>query len=99
MTISLSKFINNIAQHMVYIPFYSTVENLTNNVFIDNIAVYDVFVNSDCRQGTGLGLSLGMQSSLHSMPCPVASTSDGNCDSGFYSWYNFSHLYVSPRST
>ena len=63
-TVSLSKFINNKATVVVYIPYYTTAENLTNNVFIDNSAAYEVIVISDCRPG--LSLSLG---SSHCIPC------------------------------
>ena len=58
-TVNLSKFINNRASFaVVYIPYhYIVAENLTNNVFSDNSAAYEVFVSSNCQQG--LALSLG----------------------------------------
>ena len=56
-TVSLSKFINNRAFDVVYIPYYTTAENLTNNVFMDNRAAYEIFIASGCRPG--LSLSLG----------------------------------------
>ena len=57
-TVSLSKFINNrVGGAVVYMPYYTTAENVTNNVFIDNSAAYEVFINSFCRPGLGLSLS------------------------------------------
>ena len=59
-TISLSKFISNrVGSGIVYIRYYTTAENLTifKNVFIDNTAAYEVYINYDCRPG--LSLSLG----------------------------------------
>ena len=48
-TVYLSEFINNRAiRAVVYIPYYTTVENLTNNVFIDSSAAYEVLISSDC---------------------------------------------------
>ena len=49
----------------MYIPYYTTAENLTNNVFIDNNATYDVFITKFCRPG--LSLSLGNPCCI---PCP-----------------------------
>ncbi len=55
--VSFSKFISNRASlAVVHIPYYYT-GNLTNNVFSDNSAAYDVFIAPECR--SGLGLSLG----------------------------------------
>ena len=56
-TVSLNKFINNRAYYVVYIPYYTTAENLTNNVFMDNRAAYEIYIDSICR--SDLGLSLG----------------------------------------
>ena len=58
-TVSLSEFINNrVRIALVYALHYTTAENnLTNNVFIDNIAAFEVFLSSGCRPG--LSLSLG----------------------------------------
>ena len=56
-TVSLNKFINNRAYDVVYIPYYTTAENLTNNVFMNNRAAYEIFIDSDCR--SDLRLSLG----------------------------------------
>ena len=57
-TVSLSKFINNrVGGAVVYMPFYTTAENVTNNVFIDNSAAFEVFLSTFCRPGLGLSLS------------------------------------------
>ena len=58
-TVNFSKFANNRASFaVVYIPHhYIVAGNLTNNVFSDNSAAYEVFVSSNCQQG--LALSLG----------------------------------------
>ena len=56
-TINLNKFINNRAFGVVYTPYYTTAENLTNNVFMNNGAGYEIFIDSDCR--SDLSLSLG----------------------------------------
>ena len=53
-TIRLNEFVNNIAGaygSLIDILYYTTAENLTNNVFTDNSAEYDVFIHSDCRPG------------------------------------------------
>ena len=57
-TVRLSKFINNMANFaVVHIShYYNTPENLTNNVFIDNSAAYEVFINPTCRSGFSLSL-------------------------------------------
>ena len=56
-SVRLSTFINNRAgRAIVYIRYYTNSENLTNNVFTDNGAAYEVFVSSDCRPGLGLSL-------------------------------------------
>ena len=58
-TLSSSEFTNNIAgnQALVEIPYHTTAEGIANNVFIDNSAVYNILLHSDCRPG--LSLSLG----------------------------------------
>ena len=57
-TVSSSDFINNrVRIALVYARYYTTTENLTNNVFVDNSAAYEVFIASRCRPG--LSLSLG----------------------------------------
>ena len=58
-TVNFSKFANNRASFaVVYIPYhYIVAGNLTNNVFSDNSAAYEVFVSPKCQQG--LALSLG----------------------------------------
>ena len=54
-TVSSSDFINNrVRIALVYARYYTT---LTNNVFVDNSAAYEVFIASRCRPG--LSLSLG----------------------------------------
>ena len=65
-TISLSKFMNNRAWRVVWIYYYTTAENLTNNVFVNNSATYEVLVDPHCRPGHGLGYSLG---SHHCIQC------------------------------
>ena len=59
-TVSLSQFINNNvgSAAVLYIPHYITTENLANNVFIDNSALYEVYVDSICRPD--LSVSLGV---------------------------------------
>ena len=64
-TVHLSKFINNSAgRAIVYVRYFSESENLTDNVFIDNSAAFEVFISLDCRPG--LGPSLG---SSHCIQC------------------------------
>ena len=59
-TLYLNEFINNNIitddQAVVYIPYYTSAENLTNNVFSDNSAAYEVFITQFCRPGQGLSL-------------------------------------------
>ena len=55
-TVSLSEFVNNKASIALVNMRFTTAENLTNNVFIDNSAVYEVYVSLDCRPGHGLSL-------------------------------------------
>ena len=56
-TVSLSKFINNKASFaLMNLQYHTTAENLTNNVFSDNSAVYDIFVSSACRPDFSLSL-------------------------------------------
>ena len=56
-TVSFTEFINNIAiSSIVFVPYYSTSENLTSNVFMDNIAAYEVQISPVCRPGFSLSL-------------------------------------------
>ena len=58
-TVKFNEFINNRlsrSRELVYIPYYTTAENLTNNVFMDNSAGYEVFISMLCRPGTSLSL-------------------------------------------
>ena len=59
-TLYLNEFINNniITDDwaVVHIPYYTSAENLTNNVFSDNSAAYEVFISLTCRQDNGLSL-------------------------------------------
>ena len=56
-TINLNKFISNIMTvDIISIPYYTTVKNLTSNVFMDNRAEYEVYISSVCRPGTNLSL-------------------------------------------
>ena len=67
-TVKLSEFINNRAGiSVVYIPYYTTAENLTNNMFLDNSAIYELFVDSECRPGfyPSLGSSRCIKCSDH----------------------------------
>ena len=41
---------------VVHIPYYTSAENLTNNVFSDNSVAYEVFISPNCRPGQGLSL-------------------------------------------
>ena len=68
----VNEFINNIHNDnistgtaVVYIPYYTTAENLTGNVFINNNATYEILIGSVC--GSNLGISLG------SFPCTPCS--------------------------
>ena len=66
--IHLNEFIDNnipTGWAVVFIPYYTTVENLTGNVFINNNAIYEIFITSVC--GSNLGISLG------SSPCTPCS--------------------------
>ena len=59
-TVSFSKFINNRASFAaVLLPYYhyTAAGNITNNVFSDNSAAYEVYVSPKCR--SGLAFSLG----------------------------------------
>ena len=67
-TVSLSKFIKNRGTRaVVYIPHYTSAENLTNNVFIGNAATYDINISPECRPGLILsfGSSRCIQCSKH----------------------------------
>ena len=59
-TLHLNEFINNNiitdGSAVVYIRYYTSAENLTNNVFSDNSAAYEVYVSPNCRPGQGLSL-------------------------------------------
>ncbi len=58
---SLSSFTNNrVSDAVVCICYFITAKNLTNNVFLNNGALYEIYINLVCRPG--LGLSLGSQS-------------------------------------
>ena len=65
-TLHLSEFINNIADRaVVYIPHYTTADNLSDNIFNDNSAEYEVFIVSGCRSDHGLSLG-----SSRCLQCP-----------------------------
>ena len=65
-TLHLSEFINNIADRaVVYIPYYTTADNLSDNIFNDNSAKYEVFIISGCRSDHGLSLG-----SSRCLQCP-----------------------------
>ena len=57
-TVKFNEFINNRLRFrvLVYMPYYTTAENLINNVFMDNSATYEVFISLICRPGTSLSL-------------------------------------------
>ena len=66
-TVKFNEFINNRpgrSRALVYIPYYTTAENLINNVFMDNSAAYEVYISVICRPGTSLSLD-----SLRCIPC------------------------------
>ena len=48
-TMTLNEFINNSASAYIIFITYTTAENVTNNVFIDNIGLFDIFINPECR--------------------------------------------------
>ena len=62
----LNEFVDNVItiNGIVYIGYYTTAENLMDNVFINNSAAYEIYIASSCRQG--LSLSLG---SSRCIPC------------------------------
>ena len=68
-TLYLNEFINNYiitdGWAVVHIPYYTSAENLTNNVFSDNSAAYEVLILLNCRQDHGLSLD-----SSHCIKCP-----------------------------
>ena len=68
-TINLNEFINNKAEDygLLYIGIHITPEKITNNVYIDNTAAFDLYIDSDCRSRSGFGLSLG---SSYCVECP-----------------------------
>ena len=56
-TVSLSEFIKNRASiAVINIPFYSTSESISNNVFHHNSAAYEVYIRLFCRYGFHLSL-------------------------------------------
>ena len=59
-TLYLNEFINNNiitdGSAVVEIRYYTSAENLTNNVFSDNSAAYEVYVSPNCRPHHGLSL-------------------------------------------
>ena len=62
--VRLSEFINDRASFaLVGIPYYATAENITDNVFHNNSAAYEVYIRPFCRSGL---LSLG---STRCIPC------------------------------
>ena len=66
-TIHFTEFIDNIdIRSIVFIPYHTinTLESITNNVFINNSAAYEIEISPVCRPG--LGLSLG---SSHCIQC------------------------------
>ena len=64
-TVSLNEFINNrVNLALINIRYYTTAENLTNNVFLDNRAGFDIYISPICR--LGLSPSLG---SSHCIQC------------------------------
>ena len=64
-TVSLNEFINNrVSVALINVQHYTTADNLTNKVFIDNGAAFDIYINSVCSPG--LSLSLG---SSRCIPC------------------------------
>ena len=57
-TVSFNEFIANKAGGaLVHTKYYTTARNVTNNVFADNSAEYEIFIAPFCRPG--LSLSLG----------------------------------------
>jgi hypothetical protein len=65
--VQLSEFINDRASFaLVDIPYYATSESITDNVFHNNSAAYEVYIRPFCRPGLSLKLSLG---SSRCIPC------------------------------
>ena len=67
-TLHLNEFINNnipTGVAVVHILYYTTAENLTVNVFINNNATYKILIGSVC--GSNLSLNFFGQFSLYSM--------------------------------
>ena len=67
-TVRLNEFISNkMYDTIVWLPYYTKPEkfSIINNVLMDNDAVFDVYVNSNCKPG--LSLSLGTS---HCVKCP-----------------------------
>ena len=50
--IFLNEFISNKASGaLVEVQYYTKAESLTNNVFINNSAAYEVYISTTCRPG------------------------------------------------
>ena len=67
-TVRFNEFISNkIYSVLVWMPYYTQPEkfSIINNMLMDNDAVFDIYINSNCRPG--LSLSLG---SSHCVKCP-----------------------------
>ena len=64
--ISLNEFISNrVFFGLISLSYDIQPENVTNNVFIDNTAAFDIYIDSDCKPG--LSRSLG---SSRCIKCP-----------------------------
>ena len=64
--ISLNEFISNkVVFGLISLSYDIEPENVTNNIFIDNSAAFDIYINSDCMPG--LSRSLG---SSRCITCP-----------------------------
>ena len=48
-TMTLNEFINNSVSAFIILIASTTAENVTNNVFIDNIGLFDIFIYPYCR--------------------------------------------------
>ena len=67
-TVRFNEFTSNkIYSVLVWIPYYTQPEkfSIINNILMDNDAVFDIYINSNCKPG--LSLSLG---SSHCVKCP-----------------------------
>ena len=63
-TVELNEFIQNEARYVLDIQYYADENLIMNNIFVNNSAAYDVYVQTACRPG--LSLSLG---SSRCIPC------------------------------